>query len=177
MAILTHSGGPASSLADACNRWGLHVPLFSEGLQEKIRKLLPATASHRNPVDLTFFMNMRILMETIPQIILEDPSIDGLLIHGIQGGRTFLPLAEVAKTFTNIPSYEEVKGFFLAPAEALVGLPKKFGKPIITSAFGDRGDEIIAFIQDQGIPCYGAPERAAGAMAALCRYAEIRSRK
>ncbi len=177
MAILTHSGGPASSLSDACNRWGLHVPVFSENLQEKIRRFIPATGSTRNPVDLTFFMDLRALMETIPQIILEDPSIHGLLLHGIQGGSHFRSITEIKKFFPNAPSYEQVKSMFTSVAEIFIRLPEKFGKPIITSTFNDRRDEVVAFVQDGGIPCYGGPERAVRAMAALCQCAEIQSQK
>jgi len=177
MAILTHSGGPASSLADACNRWGLKVPVFSESLQAKIRQLLPATGSTRNPVDLTFFIDMTVLMEKLPQILLEDPSIDGLLIHGIQGSSYFLSLAEIAETRVKVPAYEKIKKFFLSAMESFTRLPEKFGKPVVTSAFAEREDDAVAFVQDRGLPCYRAPERAVRAMAALCEYAESRSQK
>ena len=176
MAILTHSGGPASSMADACNRWGLKVPIFSENLQERIRQLLPATASFRNPVDLTFFMNMDVLLEKIPQILLEDQTIDGLLLHGIQGSSYFLSISEIAQNRVRVPPYEKIKGLYTSAMEAFVQLPKKYGKPVITSAFADRQDDSVVFVQDRQIPCYRAPERAVRAMAALCQYAEIRSR-
>jgi acetyltransferase len=176
MAILTHSGGPATSLADACNRRGLKVPIFSKNLQGKIRQLLPATGSYRNPVDLTFFMDMRVLMEKLPQIILEDPSVDGLLLHGIQGSSYFRSLTEVAKPWVNVP-YEKVKKFFFPAMEAFVQLPEKYAKPVIASAFADREDDAVAFVQDRRLPCYCSPERAVRAMAALCQYVDIRSRE
>jgi acyl-CoA synthetase (NDP forming) len=177
MAILTHSGGPASSLADACNRWALKVPIFSENIQSRIRKLLPATGSFRNPVDLTFFMDMGVMMEKLPQVILEDPEIDGLLIHGVMGSTFFRSLSENAQKWVKVPDYEQVKGFFLGTMDAFVKLPQKYGKPVIASSFVDRDDDAVKIAQDNGIPCFRAPERAVRAMAALCRYGEIQNRK
>ena len=177
MAILTHSGGPASSLGDACNRWGLKVPVFSESLQAKIRQLLPETGSASNPVDLTFFLDMTVLMEKLPQIVLEDPSIDGLLLHGIVGSSFVRSVGEMGKAFVKLPPYERVKGLFFSSMESLVQLPEKYGKPVILSSFNDREDDAVAFVQDRKIPCYRAPERAVRAMAALCQYADIRSRE
>jgi acyl-CoA synthetase (NDP forming) len=177
MAILTHSGGPASSLADACNRWDLKVPLFSENLQSRIRKLLPATGSFRNPVDLTFFMDMGVMMEKLPQVILEDSEIDGLLIHGVMGSTFFRSVSENAQKWVKVPDYEQVKGFFLGTMDAFIKLPQRYGKPVIASSFVDRDDDAVKMAQDNGIPCFRAPERAVRAMAALCRYGEIQNRK
>lgn len=176
MAILTHSGGPASSLADACNRQGLKVPLFSERLQARVRELLPATGSFRNPVDLTFFMDMGVMMEKLPRIILEDPEIDGLLIHGVMGSSFFRSVSETARKWVKVPAYEKVRDFFLGTMEAFVKLPGEYGKPVVASSFADREDDAVRITQDNGISCFRAPERAVGAMAALCRYGEIRKR-
>jgi len=177
MAILTHSGGPASSLADACNRRGLKVPLFSARLQARIKELLPSTGSFRNPVDLTFFMDMGVMMEKLPRIILEDPEIDGLLIHGVMGSSFFRAISDIARKQVKVPSYEQVRKSFLGTMEAFIKLPQQYGKPVIASSFADRDDDAVKMAQDNGIPCFRAPERAVGAMAALCRYAEIRDRK
>ena len=176
MAILTHSGGPASSLADACNRWGLKVPLFSKDLQSRIRQLLPETGASSNPVDLTFFMDMGVLMEKLPAMILEDPSIDGLLLHGIMGSSFVRSMEKTGQAWVKLPPYEQVKAFLFSRMENFVKLPEKYGKPVIATSFNEREDDAVAFVQDCGLPCYRAPERGVRAMAALCRYAEIRSR-
>lgn len=177
MAILTHSGGPASSLADACNRLGLNVPLFPERLQQRIRELLPATGSCRNPVDLTFFMDMGVMVEKLPRIILENPEIDGLLIHGVMGSTFLRTVSETARKWVPVPDYERVRDFFQGSMEAFIGLPRQYGKPVIASSFADHEDDAVKMAQDGGIPCLRAPERAVSVMAALCRYGEIRARR
>jgi acetyltransferase len=176
MAILTHSGGPATSLADACNRWGLKVPVFSPELQAKVRQLIPETGSFSNPVDLTFFMDMSVLMEKLPEMILENPSIDGLLLHGIIGSSYVRSVGQVAQEWVKLPPYDAIKGALLSPMESFARLPEKFGKPVIASSFNEREDDAVAYVQDRRLPCYRAPERGVRAMAALCRYAEVRSR-
>ncbi len=177
MAIVTHSGGPASSLADSCNRQGLRVPVFPKALQDRLLPYLPSTGSARNPVDLTFFMDVRIFWEKLPQIILEDPSVDGLLIHGVQGSRFFTPLVEGAPKDVKIPALEDFKQVLQGTLESLVHLPQRTGKPVIVSSFMGREDDVVAFIQDHRLPCYRSPERAVRAMAALCQYGEIKKRK
>jgi acetyltransferase len=177
MAVLTHSGGPASSLSDACNRWGLKVPIFSESLQERIRRLLPETGSASNPVDITFSTDMSVLLEKLPPIILGDPSIDGLLLHGMGGSSWIRSIAQVAGSWLNLPKREEVKGIFSSALDSFVGLPKAYGKPVVVSSFNGREDDAVAFVQDRNLPCYGSPERAVRAMAALRHYGMIRSRR
>jgi acyl-CoA synthetase (NDP forming) len=176
VAILTHSGGPASSLADTCNRLNLVVPIFSADLQARIRQLVPATGSARNPVDLTFFMDRGVLLDKLPRMILEDPDIDGLLLHGIHGPSFFQEITQIAQQYVPAPSYEKVRDSFFSMMDSFVRLPEKYGKPIITSSFTEREDEAVAFVQDHRLPCYRAPERAVRAMAVLCQYSEFRNR-
>jgi len=172
--LLVHPGGPASSLADACNRWGLKVPLFSERLQARVRELLPATGSFRNPVDLTFFMDLGVMMEKLPQIILEDPEINSL---GRRGGFNLFPLRFWDRPEMGQGSLVRTGKEFLPWGHGgLRQIPQQYGKPVVASSFADREDDAVKIAQDGGIPCFRAPERAVSAMVALCRYGEIRRR-
>jgi len=116
------------------------------------------------------------MMEKLPRIILEDPGIDGLLMHGVMGSTFFRSVSEIARKWIKVPSYEQVRDFFLGTMDAFIKLPQQYGKPVIASSFADREDDAVKIAQDSGIPCFRAPERAVSAMAALCRYGEIRKR-
>ncbi len=172
--IISHSGGPVTSMADACERHGLEVPVFSKPLQEALKPLLPATASAANPVDLTFGIGQADMMTTIPRRILESGEVDGVLIHGIMG-------SSYREVFFGY--FEESLGISLddiekEQAKDVVGLssiPKDTGKPVLCSSFMDRDqDDCTRILQDQGIPVLDTPEKAAEVMAFLGRSAHLR---
>jgi acyl-CoA synthetase (NDP forming) len=53
VAIVTNSGGTAVELTDFCAEHGLSVPELSMSLQDKLKPLVPAYATVKNPVDMT----------------------------------------------------------------------------------------------------------------------------
>ena len=172
--IISHSGGPVTSMADACERRGLEVPVFSKSLQEALRPLVPGTASAANPVDLTFGIGHSHMTSTIPRKILESGEVDGVLIHGIMGSSYreifFRQFKETADVSMDEIAREQEKGL-----AGLAGIPKEIGKPVICSSFMDREqDDCTRFLQDQGIPVLGTPEQAVEVMACLGRSAALR---
>ncbi len=173
--LLSHSGGPVTCMADACERTGLKVPVFSRDLQTRIHDFLPATASAANPVDLTFAPEQSGLARDIPRTVLESNEIDGLIIHGIMGSAFREALAAQLKDIIDVPveMLEEIDHALLAE---LVEFPKRYGKPILCSSFMDRRDNCTRYLQDHGIPVLFGPEKAVKAMAALARYNELRER-
>ena len=173
--LLSHSGGPVTCMADTCERVGLEVPVFSQGLQARLHEFLPKTASAANPVDLTFAPEQSGLARDIPHEVLESGEVDGLIIHGIMGSAFREALARQLKDFIDVPVeiLEEVDRELLSE---LVEFPRRYGKPILCSSFMDRRDNCTRFLQDHGIPVLYGPEKAVRAMAALARYAEIRER-
>ena len=176
VAILTHSGGPATSMADAVYRHGLTLPRFSDELQAKIRALIPATAACGNPIDLTFSLDPQLLNETLPRLLLSQPDIDGLLMHGLQGSTFFDDIVSFAKDLVSVPLDQMAELARLA-AVPLCTMPAETGKPLVMSAFYDCRDNVVRTLQDGSIPVFDMPERAVSAMAALVRYGEIRRRE
>ncbi len=172
--IISHSGGPVTSMADACERRGLEVPVFSKSLQEALRPLLPGTASAANPVDLTFGIGQAHMTSTIPRKILESGEVDGVLIHGIMGSSYRDVFFGQFKDTLGL-SMDDIER---EQEEAMVGLaeiPKETGKPVICSSFMDRDqDDCTRLLQDQGIPVLDTPEQAVEVMACLGRSAALR---
>jgi acyl-CoA synthetase (NDP forming) len=66
--------------------------------------------------------------------------------------------------------------FARAAVEPMLRLTQETGKPLITSSFYDRRDNVVRALQDHRVPVFDIPERAVSALAALVRYGEIRRR-
>jgi acetyl coenzyme A synthetase (ADP forming)-like protein len=82
VAIVTNAGGLAVVCADACEAAGLTLPELTEESQEKLRKLLAAEATVRNPIDMLGTARGEVFAEAI-RIVLEDRRIDALIVLSI----------------------------------------------------------------------------------------------
>jgi acetyltransferase len=175
IAVLTHSGGPATSIADACNKNGLQVPRFSTKTLDAIKPLVPPTASIENPVDLTFSTEPPLMTKILPPIILEDPNIDALIIHGLMVTSWMSDIKEAAGDLIGDIPIEQIGQMVKGPIKELSGLTRKYDKPIICSSFVDSDIEVIVRTLHQfRIPAYDGPEKAVTAMSAMVRYSDIR---
>ncbi|MFH2099002.1 MAG: acetate--CoA ligase family protein, partial [Pseudomonadota bacterium] len=176
IAILTNSGGPGTAMADACERGGLSVPELSPMTQEKLRALLAPHASVKNPVDLTFHVDMTLLTQELPRILLESDDVDALLIHGIMStGWAEMAFPVFHKAFGI--SYEELEKGFKVDLSALMDMPEKYGKPLCLSTFMDPAtDQAARTFMEHDIPVLDAPEKAARTLAALWAHHGIRAR-
>ena len=162
--VVTHSGGPAATIADAAERHGLELPTFSEALQARLREHLPATGQTANPVDMTYLLELSLLTGALPRTVLESGEVDGLVIHGIAGAQMGrLMFENVRPLLPEGTSYEVFKGFLASgdPLAPLLEMPRAHGLPIVHSAFHDRHDEIMGRVLDAGIPTVESPEQTA----------------
>jgi acetate---CoA ligase (ADP-forming) len=174
--IVSHSGGPVTSIADACERCGLEVPVFSPSLQKKLEKSLPATASGANPVDLTFSLDPQTMAVDIPRMILESGEVDGVIIHGIMGSAFRDVIAGQMKGFLDIPM-EAMADAEEKTLSELVTVAGQSNKPVVCSSFMDRNqDNCTRYLQDHGVPVLYGPEKAVRAMAYLRQYGRIAQR-
>lgn len=170
--IVSHSGGPVTSMADACSRAGLDVPRLSSATQEKLAPYVPATGSTANPVDLTFSMSPDVMANVIPNILYESGEVDAVLVHGIMLSGFMRGMKGKTNTANLVIDRETVKKLAQSFHEKLVELSQNKGCPVLTSSFGDREDEAVDFIVRNNIPCYPAPERAVHALKAMVVYSE-----
>jgi len=175
--IVTVGGGPGTKLADLLESKGVDVPLLSDELQEKLKSILPPTASTKNPVDVTFDPAWDNFYFKIPKQVLSSPEVDGLLIYGFWG-------TDIMKNyFERLPATEEtMKGtsemlaFFTSMVNSLIKkllkLSKRYNKPIVgSSIFFRHNEQFIRFCQDQGLPIF-LLEESADAVVSLVKYAE-----
>jgi len=176
IAVLTNSGGPGTAMASRLDAGGMAVPELGEALQQQLRPHLPGHASVRNPVDLTFHTDMTQLAETLPRILMEAEEIDGLLIHGIMDtGWAEMAFPVFQKFFG--ATIEDIRKMLNVDVGTLVGLPAACGKPLLISSFFGREDHALCAFHQHGIPTFDSPEKAAGAMTMLWRWAQIRQCK
>lgn len=176
IAVLTHSGGPGSGMCDTGDRMGLSIDPLPEEDQAKIRGIIPAHASSKNPVDLTFSMDMGLMTDKLPRILFESNAVDGILLHGVMD----TGWADVAFPLWNKAlgvSKEEIIKYMTIDVDPLIAMPKKYDKPVVCSTFMGPADHARQEMQKGGIPVFDSPERAAKAMGYLYKHYLVRTRK
>jgi acyl-CoA synthetase (NDP forming) len=172
--IQTHSGGPGATAADACGRAGLTLPPLSVETVEKLRPLIPKTASTANPVDMTFSKNPAADYFNIPDILLQEKNADILLAYFLSPG-LFIEriLKEMGVPAETIPA--EMDKLILEYANTFLGLTKLHpDKPIIGFTYRSLQETMVRFLLDRGIPIYQDPERGARSIAAVMEYYKMR---
>jgi len=175
IAVLTNSGGPGSGIATTLNAAGLEVPEFSDAVQEQVSQYLPGHASARNPVDLTFHIDMEALTVKIPEILFSADEIDGIIIHGIMDtGFMDLLYPSVSKHIDI--TQEEFLKYGEISLDELLAMPGTHGKPLLISSFFDESDHCVQLFHKGSIPTFDSPEKAAKAMWALYKHCLFRQR-
>jgi len=159
--IVSNSGGIAVEATDALVRNGLKVPVLNQEAQEEILKVIPAFGNPRNPVDLTASLNMNSFLK-VPDIVLSQPEIDGLITIGLGTSILHTMFPDVAP--------EDFMGIYKWINDQLIATYKKYDKPVIViNPAADIEPEAAKIMEDARIPVYTTPERAADVMGVLYR--------
>ena len=173
--IQTHSGGPGAAGADACGRAGLDLPALAQSTIERLGEYVPHTGSVNNPVDLTYTKNPLDFYGPIPEVLVNDPNTDMLLIYFLT------PVPVIIRTLQHMGVPEDqmeegIEGFVKSNKEVLAGMLAKTDKPVIGYTWRSREEAFSKALMEIGMPLYPDPQSAARAAAALVRYKELKDK-
>jgi acetyltransferase len=174
--VITNSGGPGSAIADTCDANGCEMPAFSKELQAKIKPLIPAHAPCGNPVDMTFALDMKVMTHTIPDLVMKSGEVDGIIMHGAMStGFLAAVFPHLSDLMPGITIEDMVKGATKDLTDS-VRLPFENNMPMTVSSFFDRTDQYTKEYEDNDIPVFDSPEKAAHAISAMVKYRRIQER-
>lgn len=152
VAVVSNASGAAVLAADAAVRYGLAVPSLAPRTQDRLRRLLPATAAVANPVDTTATIDPASYGAALAEL-LADPGIDAVIAVVAQtalGG----PLAGIAPA--------------VAARDAVVP------KPVLVVRLGQAAgiDRLGSLDRDHPVPSFADPAAAAAALRHTVERAE-----
>ncbi len=154
-AIITNSGGPGILAADAMAGCGMELVELERDTVARLRSILPAEASIRNPLDMVASARPAGYRAAL-EALLADANVDSVMA-------IFVPPLGIREPDV---------------ADAIVIAARTCPtKPVVAVLMGRDGlPEGRTALHAQGIPAYVFPESAARALSALCRHREALAR-
>lgn len=156
LVIITNGGGVGVLATDAAERYGLPLKFVPAEVQAELKKHMPEFGSAKNPVDLTGMAGNEWYTDSI-RFALGHSWADGMVVL----------YCETAMT---------------NPMEIAQGIKKAVDeagakdKPVTVSFVGgERSEEAMRWLVENGIPAYNAPDIAVNAMAALREYSRMKA--
>jgi acetyltransferase len=154
VALLTNAGGPAALAADELDRRGLTLARLGEATQAELLKVTPRGAQLGNPVDMLGGPQAE-MFSAAGDLLLADPDVDMLMA-------IFVPQA--------ITPVRDV-------AEHILKAAQNTEKPVVACMVGGESvPEAVHLLNQNGVPFYSDPNRAARALAGLWDYRRLRTR-
>jgi acyl-CoA synthetase (NDP forming) len=153
--IITNTGGPAVIATDVLVKAGLEIPPLSESAVEVLKERLFPEAAVGNPTDVLATAtpeHFRAAMD----VMMDEEQIDSLFINFVT------------------PFYVDTEGI----AKEIAEVSKQRRKLIVCNLMTNRRQwtEVVRILKEGEVPNYALPTAAAGALAAMAQYNEIRSR-
>ena len=156
MLIITNGGGVGVLATNSAERFGLPLKFAPLEVQTELKKHMPDFGSAKNPVDLTGMAGNEWYHDAVKYAYAHN-WVDGLAILYCETAVTN-PL-EIAKSI-----------------KAALDESGASGKPVaISFVGGERSEEAMAWLVKNGLPAYGAPDRAINAMAALREFSRMKA--
>ncbi len=134
--IITNSGGPGAMIASNTERQCLTIPEFSPSLQSSLMELLPKTASAKNPIDVTFDMNLPLYYIELPELLMKSGEIDVIIQYGVFGFKdvldNFLKIDKIAKNVSFGPQDDSKSDYLVSKlVKPVLESSRKYQIPII----------------------------------------------
>ena len=156
--IITNGGGVGVLATDSAERYGLPLKFAPEDVQVELKKHMPEFGSAKNPVDLTGQAGNDWYYESV-QYAFSHKWVDGLVVLYCETAVTN-PM-EIAASIKKAIADSGVKH-----------------KPVTVSFVGgEESDKAMAWLVENGIPAFGAPDIAVSTMAGLRDYAKLHEKK
>ena len=154
VAVVTNAGGPGVLAADSVAESSLTLASLDEATRTRLRDVLPATATPRNPVDIVGDADLDRFRETLAAVA-DAPDVDALVV--IACPTAVFDHEELA---TLVGDFHETHG--VSMVACLMG-----------GAAADRAGQRLA---RSGVPNFFDPARAVDALDALAAYGRSRVR-
>lgn len=154
VAMLTNTGSLAIMASDEAVPQGIEMPDPSEKTRETLKNSLMGIASLHNPVDMMATAGPD-HFGAAAAALLDDDNFDMLLITMVT------------------PFFVDTEGV----ARKIVEVANERDKPVLMEVLtNDNWAKTLEILRNGGLPTYYFPESAARAVAALCRYADLKNR-
>jgi acetyltransferase len=151
--LVTNGGGLGILATDAARAAGLELAAIDGPAGERLAAVLPPQAAVSNPVDL--------IGDATPQRYAE--ALEAL--SGVDASLVVMLAPQAATDATGI-------------ARSVLAATRQWPAPMLgVFAGGPRVRPGAVALEEAGVPCYGFPERAVGALARMALLAERRSRR
>jgi acetyltransferase len=157
VAVVTNAGGPGILATDVLASGAMALAELSEETRAKMREVLPAEASLRNPVDMIATSGAP-QYEVCVRAALRDPGVDALIVIFVS------PIT--------IDSFEVAQAVVRGIGDA--GQPDK---PVLVSFMGKVAyEEGTRYLKEHRLPVYTFPEEPAHALIAMDKLRRFRER-
>jgi len=155
LVIVTNGGGVGVLATDAAEKYNLPLKFAPRDVQEEVKKHMPEFGSAKNPVDLTGMAGTEWYHDAV-KFCYQHSWVDGLVVLYCETAMTN-PL-EIAKGI-----------------KAALDESDDVVKPVTVSFVGgEKSEKAMAWLVENGIPAYPAPDLAVNVMAGLREYSNIR---
>ncbi len=154
IAVITNGGGAGVMIADEIEKHGMKLAAIGEKTLAGLRAKFPPHVALRNPMDLAGDADNERYRDAITAVLADD-SVDSLLLVCIP----------------HTPGID-LESF----VDVVIDSSRKNNKPMVVCLPGGRiAFEIRELFEENGIPTYPTPMRAALSLSALVKYGSLRS--